>query len=587
MHVPDLILTLALGLTAALAFGLITHRLGLSPILGYLLAGVAIGPHTPGFVADSKIASQLAELGVILLMFGVGLHFHLKDLLDVKRIAIPGAVVQSLVATGLGALVAAGFGWTWTAGIVLGLAISVASTVMLLRVLTDSNMLNTGHGRIAVGWLVVEDIFTVLVLVLLPAVALAREHAGANSNDSGILWTLGMALVKLVILAVLVLFGGGKLIPLLLERAARIRSRELFTLTVLALALGIAAGSAVVFGASMALGAFLAGMVVGQSEVHHQAAADALPMRDAFAVLFFVSVGMLFDPVFLVERPFFLLAVLGVILLGKPLAAFAIVLLLGYPMRTALTAALGLAQIGEFSFILGETAHAHKMMPHEGSSIMVACALLSITVNPLLFKSLPRIEKELRAHPRVWRILNARSGKGEEVEAPLAAAPADDGPPRAVVVGYGPTGRTLTRLLRDFGVESTIVDLNLDTVKAIRAAGGSAVYGDAARGEILKAAGLDRARFLIATLPDLASRIPVLAAARAQNPRVRIIVRAHYIGERAMLEEIGADVIAFEEAEVAVALARIVLKDVGASAERIDSEMDRIRGEMAGGPKPA
>ncbi|MCW8130968.1 MAG: cation:proton antiporter [Planctomycetota bacterium] len=577
MHVPDLILTLALGLCAAVLFGLITHRLGLSPIFGYLLAGVAVGPHTPGFVADSRIASQLAELGVILLMFGVGLHFHLKDLLAVKRIAIPGAIVQSAVATLLGAAVCAAFGWSWGEGAVLGLAISVASTVMLLRVLGDSGMLNTPHGRIAIGWLVVEDIFTVLVLVLLPAVVAAKEGGNGAPGGAGVVWTLGVALVKLAGMAALILYGGGRLIPKLLELVARIRSRELFTLTVLALALGIAAGSAALFGASMALGAFLAGMVVGQSEVHHQAAADALPMRDAFAVIFFVSVGMLFDPAFLLQHPFFLLAVLGVVMIGKPLAAMVLVLGLGYPVRTALTAALGLAQIGEFSFILGELAHGLKAMPREGGSLLVAGALISIMLNPFLFRALPRLERELQARPAVWRLLTARGNRDEEESTP--AKPAEDEPPRAVVVGYGPTGRTLTRILRDFGIEPVVVDLNVDTVKSIRASGGQAVYGDAARGEILKAAGLERARYLVATLPDLAARIPVVAAARSVNPKARVVVRAHYLGERAMLEETGADAVAYEEAEVAVALARIVLKDMGAAEERIRAETERIRGE--------
>src|SRR6516162_10223937 len=347
MHHLDLLLTLTGGLAAALVCGYLTHRLGLSPILGYLIAGFVVGPNTPGFVANIQLADELAEVGIILLMFGVGLQFHLKELLAVRRVALPGAIVQSILATVLGAVVARAFGWSWTAGIVFGLALSVASTVVLMRVLTDHSDLHTPTGHIAVGWLVVEDLFTVLVVVLLPALV--------NSQQAGLSHVplaLGLGLLKVATLVAVTFLVGGRLIPWLLEHVAATQSRELFTLTVLVLALGIAVGSATLFGVSMALGAFLAGMVVGRSEFSLRAATEALPMRDAFAVLFFVSVGMLFDPAYLFEAPWLIAGTLAVVLIGKPLAALAIVLWFRYPLRAAISVALALAQIGEFSFIL-------------------------------------------------------------------------------------------------------------------------------------------------------------------------------------------------------------------------------------------
>lgn len=580
MHDVGLIVTITLGFTAALILGYLTHRVGLSPIVGYLLAGIAIGPHTPVVTADAHLAAQLAEIGVILLMFGVGLHFHLKDLLAVKAIAVPGAIVQSIAATAMGALVAHQFGWSLGAGLVLGIAISVASTVVLMRVLMDHNALDTQEGHIAVGWLVVEDIFTVLVLVLLPAIA--ASFSGKAETSIGM--ALFLALFKLGLLAFLMLWGGAKLIPILMARIARTRSRELFTLTVLVLALGVATGSALVFGASMALGAFLAGMVVGQTDVSHQAAADALPMRDAFAVLFFVSVGMLFDPMFLVKQPGLVMAVLAIILIGKPLAALLIVIVLGYPVRVALTVALALAQIGEFSFILAELAHSKEVniLPADGHNVLVAAALLSITINPLLYKLGRPLERWLQGKPKLWRMLTWRLRTPEMAtsETP-AATPESREKLKAVVVGYGPVGKTLTRILNDFEIHPTIVDMNIDTVRKLTGRGMSAIYGDASRREILQAANIEQANFLLVTLPDLASRFPVIATARLLNPNIKILVRARYIGEQAMLEESGATSIAYEEAEVAVALAGFLLRAIGAGQEDIEREAYRIRAEIA------
>jgi monovalent cation:H+ antiporter-2, CPA2 family len=491
-------------------------------------------------------------------------------------------VVQSAVATGLGAVVAMAFGWQLGAGIVLGLAISVASTVVLLRVLMDNDVLNTSQGHVAIGWLVVEDIFTVLVLVLLPVLAssITGTIPEGQTEAPSLIWALGKALLNLAVLTVLVLFGGGKAIPWLLAQVAKTRSRELFTLTVLVIALGVSAGSYVFFGASMALGAFLAGMVVGQSDVHHQAAADALPMRDAFAVLFFVSVGMLFDPRFLIQEPLLVLSVMGIILIGKPIAALIIVLVLGKPVRMALTVALALAQIGEFSFIVGEAARYLKILPDQGASVLVAGALLSITLNPILFRMIDPIENFLRNRPKLWKLLNARNKEMQGIPEPQNAGTPDDGKLRAVVIGYGPVGKTLTRILRDFDIQPSIVEMNVATVKNLAAEGINAVYGDAGRRDILEAAGIANAKYLLVTLPDTAGRMAVIGTARMLNPNIRILSRAHYVGEAALLEEAGASEVVSEEAEVAVALAETLLKEVGAEPEAIAEKTDRIRASM-------
>lgn len=576
MHGASLILTVTFGLAFALFFGAITNRIGLSPIVGYLLAGIMVGPRTPGFVADASIASQLAEIGVILLMFGVGLEFHIKDLLRVRAVAIPGAVAQIAVATALCAGVTTLFDLPLSTGIVLGIAVSVASTVVLIRVLMDNGVLHTPQGHVAVGWLVVEDLFTVVVLVLLPALKGALE-AG---NPGAVVSSLGLTVVKIVALVLLVLVVGGRLVPGLMSYMARTRSRELFTLSVLVVALGVATGSAELFGVSMALGAFLAGMVVGQSDVSHQAASDALPMRDAFAVLFFVSVGMLFNPATILEQWGLVLAVLAVILIGKPLAAITIVLVLGYPIRTALTAAVALAQIGEFSFILGELARSLGFLTEAVSSVLVACSILSITVNPLLFRLIGPAERWLRAKPRLWRMVTARSRT--DALSSLVGPDGEESPrARAVVVGYGPVGQTLTGILRDFRIDPVIVDLNVDTVKRLRGEGLRAVYGDASSKEILLAAGIERAEFLILTLPDEAARDSILATARALKPEVRAIVRARYIGERANLERAGVAAVAYEEAEVAAALAELLLELIGVDAAEIRASLGRVRSDLA------
>lgn len=584
MH-HEILTTLAVGLTAALVFGYITYLLRLSPIVGYLVAGFMVGQNAPiaipGFQADQGTANQFAELGVILLMFGVGLHFDLRDLMAVRRIALPGAVGQITAATLL-AMVAVHFaGWGWMAGLMVGMAASVASTVVLIRVLSDNNVLETEQGHIAVGWLIVEDLFTVFVLVLLPAIAQATQ-----SDDGGIgpmLAAFGIATVKVVVLSVIVLWGGRKVIPRLLERVARTRMRELFTLTILAVAMAIATGSAALFDVSMALGAFMAGMVVGQSEVSHQAAADALPMRDAFAVLFFVSVGMLFDPGAMISSPVLFTALLGVILIAKPLAALGIVWFLGGSIRTGLTVAVALAQIGEFSFILADAAFKLNLLPETGNSLLVACSIVSIAINPLFFLLVEPMERWLKRRPKLWKVLTQRSesrAKRLPDQLNLAGSHSPDRP-RAIIVGYGPVGRTATTILKDFGVEPVIVDLNVDTVTNIAAAGGLAVYGDASHREIQEAAGIHNAKYLLITIPDLATRTVIILIARELNPDIKVFVRARYIQERAWLDEIGATEVVYEEAEAAIELAGILLRERGADEEQIREEQHKIRSQWA------
>jgi monovalent cation:H+ antiporter-2, CPA2 family len=580
MHHLDLILTLTGGLAAALVCGYLTYRLGLSPIVGYLLGGIAVGPYTPGFVANHALAEQLAEVGVILLMFGVGLQFHLKELLAVRRVALPGAIVQSLLATVLGAVVARAFGWSWAAGIVFGLALSVASTVVLMRVLTDNNDLHTPTGHIAVGWLVVEDLFTVLVLVLLPTLV-GSQQAGL----SHVPLALGLGMLKVATLVVCTFLVGSRLIPWLLERVAATHSRELFTLTVLVVALGIAVGSATLFGVSMALGAFLAGMVVGRSDFSLRAASEALPMRDAFAVLFFVAVGMLLNPHHLLEAPGLVATTLGIILLGKPIAALGIVLLLGYPLRVALAVAVALAQIGEFSFILAILGKDLGLLTDTAMHTVVATAIISITLNPLLYRLIDPVEAWIARHPRLWGCLTAHT----HTLLPPTAAGVPDGTPaaspdhRAVVVGYGPVGQTVTRLLQDNNIAPTIIELNRDTVRCLREAGVSAVYGDASHREILQGAGVDSAGSLILSAAGLQASAEVIRLARVLNPAIRILARAAYVRDSPALHQAGAEYVFSGEGEVALAMTEALLRSLGATPEQIDRERDRVHRDLVGG----
>jgi len=556
-----LITTIAAAFGMALLLGFIAARLKLPALVGYLLAGIVIGPATPGFVADVEIAGQLAEIGVMLLMFGVGLHFSLQDLLSVRKIALPGAVVQMLVATALGAGVALWWGWAPAAAIVFGLALSVASTVVLLRALESKGVLESVNGRIAVGWLVVEDLAMVLVLVLLPPLAgMAVESGGRAPSD---LWlTLGRTLLAVAAFVALMLLVGRRVFPWLLWQVTRTGSRELFTLCVVAAAVGIAYGSAQLFGVSFALGAFFAGMVLRESQFSHRAAEETLPLRDAFAVLFFVSVGMLFDPHVLVDEPLKVLAVIGIIVVGKSLAAALLVLLLRYPLNTALTVSASLAQIGEFSFILAGLGVALGVLPAAGQSLILAGALISIALNPLVFSA---IEPALR-----WiRKRSALARKLEHTDDPLAELPMSTDEKylknQVVIVGYGRVGRAIAMALKAHGIPFVVADENREIVEQLRSEGQAAVLGNAVEPVTLIQAHIADARMLVIATPQTPEVRQMVDAARTLNPKVQVVVRSHNAEEAALLEREHAGKVFVGESELARAMTEHVLIHVAST----------------------
>ena len=535
MHDLSVILTLTGGLAAALVFGAITRRLGLSSLLGYMLAGIAVGPHTPGFVADGRIASQMADIGVILLMFSVGMHFHPEELLRVWRVALPGAAVQSALAAAAGWGCARLFGWSHGAAAVFGLALAVASTVVLTRMLVESDRLTTHEGHVAVGWLIVQDLFAVVALVLLPV--LASDQA----DTTAVVGELVETIAKVAAFAGLVWALGTRLFAPLMERIARLRATELFTLTVLVVALGVAVIAAEVFNVSLALGAFFGGLVVGQSRFGHQAAADMAPFRDVFSALFFVSVGMLFDPALLHTSPQLLVSALGVVLVVTPLAVLMIALVLGETIRTSLTLAVGLAQIGEFSFILAVLGRSLGVLPAEGMDTLVAAAIASIAVNPVLFRLIGR--------------LDARLGQ-TRTAVPVAEHDATAPAARAVVAiaGLGELGRRLARRCVENGVSVCVIDSRLEWVEELQAQGLAATFGDPSRREVLKGAGIDQARIIVVTGASLAEKMRICIAARQINPRISIIAIASSAAERAWLEEFGAALVYDALGEVSEAL---------------------------------
>ncbi len=570
-HDTTLITTIAAGLGLAFVLGFAVARLGLPPLVGYLLAGIVAGPFTPGLVADIGLAQQLAEIGVILLMFGVGLHFSVSDLLAVRHIALPGAVVQIALATFLGALASQLWGWSWGAGIVFGLCLSVASTVVLLRALEDRGVLDSADGRIAVGWLIVEDLVTVLVLVLLPALAAtfgADLPAGsteiADEKASGSLATaIGITLAKVGAFIALIFVVGRRAVPWLLERVARVGSRELFTLAVLAVALVIAVGASALFGVSFALGAFFAGMVVNGSDLSHQAAADALPLQDAFSVLFFVAVGMLFDPAILIRQPLEVLAVVLIVMIGKSLGAFVIVLLFRYSVHTALTISASLAQIGEFSFILAAFGVSLDLLPVEGQSLIVAGALLSISLNPLAFAAAGRAARWIGARPRVLSLLERPPGAIAELP---ATADGERLLGHAIIVGYGRVGSVIGETLMQHGVPYVVVEQNRETVVALRQRGVSAFFGDASRPGVLDQASVTRACLLAVTAPDPFKARAIITAARRANPTIDTVVRTHSDDERTYLEHLNVGSVVMGERELANAMARYAVQSCGAPA---------------------
>lgn len=554
-HDLPLITTIAAALGLALVFGFLAARMRMPALVGYLLAGIVIGPFTPGFVADTNLASQLAEIGVMLLMFGVGLHFSVADLLAVRRIAVPGAVVQILAATAFGGGLALLWGWSLAGALVFGLSLSVASTVVLLRALEARNALDSFNGRIAVGWLVVEDLAMVLVLVLLPAVA---PMLGGGSLDAEALWRdIGTTLLQVSVFVVLMLVVGRRLFPWLLWQVQRVGSRELFTLCVVAAAVSIAYGATRLFGVSFALGAFFAGMVLRESQFSHRAAEETLPLRDAFAVLFFVSVGMLFNPMILVEQPLRVLAVVGIIVLGKSIAAAALVLLLRYPLNTALMVSASLAQIGEFSFILISLGTSLNLVGAEAQSLVVAGALISIALNTLVFHAIDPLQRWLLARSEFARRLAARDD-------PLAELPMTTDPKylsrQVVLVGYGRVGRRLAESLAQAGVPFVVAEQNRELVEELRGRGIPAVFGDAVQPEVLVQAHVARARMLVIATPDTLGVRQMAAHARMLNPGIEIAVRSHNPEEaRRLQEEIDGQVFVGEH-ELANAMARHVLE---------------------------
>ncbi|QDY41258.1 YbaL family putative K(+) efflux transporter [Candidatus Pantoea soli] len=552
-HTTPLITTIVGGLVLAFLLGMLANRLRISPLVGYLLAGVLAGPFTPGFVADTNLAPELAELGVILLMFGVGLHFSLKDLMSVKSIAIPGAVAQIAVATLLGMGLSWTLGWSWMTGLVFGLCLSTASTVVLLRALEERQLIDSQRGQIAIGWLIVEDLVMVLTLVLLPAIAGMLEQG--NASPTLLAWDLMLTIGKVAAFMVLMMVVGRRAVPWILAKSAATGSRELFTLSVLALALGIAFGAVEFFDVSFALGAFFAGMVLNESELSHRAARDTLPLRDAFAVLFFVSVGMLFDPRILLEQPLAVLGALAIIVLGKSIAAWLLVTLLGHSRRTALTISVSLAQIGEFAFILAGLGISLGLLSEEGRNLVLAAAILSIMLNPILFTLLERYldKTETMEEQTLEEAIE------EEKQIPVDICH------HAIIVGYGRVGSLLGQNLLEADVPLVVVENSRPRVEALREQGIKAVLGNAARVETMDLARLDCARWLLLTIPNGYEAGEIVTAAREKRPDIEIIARAHYDDEVTYIMERGANRVVMGEREIAGSMLQVLQDEIAHS----------------------
>ncbi|MDR0253953.1 MAG: Kef family K(+) transporter [Brucellaceae bacterium] len=560
-HDTPLIATIVVGLCLAFLFGAIANRLRISPLVGYLLAGVLCGPYTPGFVADQELTLQLAEIGVILLMFGVGLHFSVKELLSVKAIAVPGALAQIFAATALGTGLGLIIGWDLTGSVVFGLALSTASTVVLLRAMQERRLMETDRGRIAVGWLIVEDLVMVLTLVLMPAIAgMLHGNSGTVPSDPlatalglGITGIIVLTLVKIAVFIALMLVVGKRLVPWVLEVISASGSRELFRLGVLAIALGVAFGAANLFGVSLALGAFFAGMVMSESELSHQAAEESLPLRDAFAVLFFVSVGMLFDPMVLIKNPLSLLATLLIIMIGKSAAAFFIVRAFKHPTGTALTISASLAQIGEFSFILAGLGVSLKILPPEARDLVLAGAILSILCNPLIFlgfeKLRPIIESKLGA--KQPSDVTEVPATDEESEAGSFSTYATDMTGHTIIAGYGEVGSRVAEKLIAEKRPLVVIENAEKPAAELRQTGVEVILGNAAEGETLVRAGLADAQCLILALPYAFETARVIAQAKQRNPSLQIIARAESVVEADYLRDLGIGTIILAEEEIA------------------------------------
>ena len=561
-HSTPLITTIVGGLALAYILGMIAQRLKISPLVGYLAAGVLAGPFTPGFVADTSLAPELAEIGVILLMFGVGLHFSLKDLMAVKAIAIPGAIAQIAVATLLGLGLSAFFGWGLFSGIVFGLCLSTASTVVLLRALEERGLIDSQRGQIAIGWLIVEDLAMVLALVLLPAIANMLESSD-QTNVSQLMINLGITIGKVVAFILIMMIVGRKLIPWMLAKTAATGSRELFTLCVLALALGIAYAAVTLFDASFALGAFFAGMVLNESDLSHRAAQDTLPLRDAFAVLFFVSVGMLFDPMVLIEHPLGILATLAIIIIGKSAAALVLVRMFGHSRRTAFTIAASLAQIGEFAFILAGLGVALNVLEPDARNLVLAGALVSIMLNPVLFSLLDRYLAKTETKEEVEQL------QQEELEEEMPVPVDICG--HAIIVGYGRAGSMLSEKLLAQSIPLVIIENSRNKFAELKEKSLNTVLGNASTKESLALARIDCAKSLLLTIPNGYEAADIAETARSMNPDLNIIVRAHfddiivranYDEEASFILEKGANHVIIDEDQTASAMADMLIKEV-------------------------
>ncbi|WP_410567785.1 cation:proton antiporter [Acinetobacter sp. H1(2024)] len=558
-HDVDLIILLAVGFGVALFFGYIAARLRLPPLIGYLIAGIIISPNTPGIEADIHLANQLAELGVMFLMFGVGMHFSLNDLLQVRRIALPGAILQIAVATLLGVGVSMLWGWSFGSALVFGLSLSCASTVVLLKALGDRGLLDSVNGKIAVGWLLVEDLVMVLVLVLLPATAVllgGKAPAGAEGN----IWlTLGITLLKVIGFIAFMLIVGKRVVPIIMQFVARLGSRELFTLTVVAAAVSIAYGSYAIFGVSMALGAFFAGMVVKESDFSHRAEEETLPLREIFSILFFVSVGMLFDPHILIERPLHILAVIAIIMVGKTLAAMALVLFFRYPINTALTVGASLAQIGEFSFILATLGVSLGLLTLEAQNLILAGALFSITLNSFVFSAVEPVQRWIRERSHLARLLE-RSGD------PLAMLPDEVDQAylrdQVVIVGYGGVGRRITENLINQNIKVVIAEENREIVEKLRQANIAAVSGVATEPGVLIQAHIMHARLLVISPMDILDIHRIVDIAKQLNPQIQVLICAESKEEAAVIRDENIGEVFYAKEEMAKNMSHHILNQI-------------------------
>jgi CPA2 family monovalent cation:H+ antiporter-2 len=581
-HVPPLVSTIAIGLVLAFTFGVLAQRLKLPPLIGYLMAGIVVGSFAPGLGADQYIANQLAEIGVILLMFGVGLHFSMKDLLSVRAIAVPGAIAQGLVATPLGMLVGWALGWPPAAGVIFGISLSVASTVVLLRVLQERRLVETERGRITVGWLIVQDIAMVLVLVLLPGLASLFHGVDAAPGAMEIVQSVSTLLGKFAIFLAVMLIVGKKLIPAVLHYVAHTGSRELFRLAVLSIALGVAYAAAELFGISLALGAFFAGMMLSESQLSQQAATESLPLRDAFAVLFFVSVGMLFGPAIVVEAPFALLATVLIILVGKSLAAYGVVRLFGHSRSAALMVTASLAQIGEFSFILANRSLQLGLIPPEARDLILGGAIITILLNPLFFALLDlyAARREKAAAEAAAEGASAPAEEEVAMREPIKPTTLKD---HVVLIGHGRVGKFISAALREQNLPLFVIEDDEDGVAALKAAGIEALEGNAADPEVIKSANLPEARCLLVAIPDAFEGGQVVQQARALNPTLPIIARAHSEEEIEYLKRHGANIVVMGEHEIAKAM----LDGVGEAASLLAQLTATHALETAAAGRPA